>query len=55
MLDAQARLELIDGELVVYRDPSGDDFLSKQSVDRSGAVAPLAAPGSTVHVADLLP
>ncbi len=48
-------LDLHTAALEVYRDPRGDDFLSKQTIDRAGAVAPLAAPHTRVAVADLLP
>lgn len=48
-------LNLDARSLEVYRDPSGDDFLSKQTIDRGGSIAALAAPRTTVRVADLLP
>jgi Uma2 family endonuclease len=48
-------LDLNAQALEVYRDPAGDDFLSKQTIDRNGAIAPLAAPTSVVRVIDLLP
>jgi Uma2 family endonuclease len=48
-------LDLNGGALEVYRDPKGDDFLSKQTIGRDGGIAPLAAPDTLVAVADLLP
>jgi Uma2 family endonuclease len=47
-------LDLNGEALEVYRDPSGDDFLSKQTIDRNGTIAPLSAPTSVVRVVDLL-
>jgi Uma2 family endonuclease len=48
-------LDLNARSLEVYRDPAGDDYLSKQTIDRQGSVAALAAPTATVRVAELLP
>lgn len=41
--------------LLVYRDPRGGDYATQQALGPADAVAPLAAPASTVRVADLLP
>lgn len=49
MLDLNARA------LKVYRDPQGDDFLSKQTIGRDGSIASLAVPDRPVAIADLLP
>ena len=49
MLDLNARA------LEVYRDPQGDDFLSKQTIGRDGGLASLAGPDRPVAIADLLP
>ena len=48
-------LDLNAAALEVYREPRGDDFLSKQTIGRDGGVAPLAAPEMPVAVTDLLP
>ena len=48
-------LDLGTNALEVYRDPRGDDFLSKQTMGRDGVIAPLAASQCPIAVADLLP
>ena len=42
-------------KLLVFRDPSPTGYLSKQSLADTDSVSPLAAPASTIRVADLLP
>ena len=42
-------------KLLVFRDPSPTGYLSKQSLAETDSVSPLAAPASTIRVADLLP
>lgn len=55
-------LNLIDGVLEVYREPAVDPaapfgwrYARREVVASSGRIAPLAAPGAMVAVADLLP
>jgi Uma2 family endonuclease len=40
--------------LLVYRDPQTVDYATQQTLGPADAVSPLAAPASTVRVADLL-
>ena len=40
--------------LLVYRDPRAGDYASRQSLDVTAVVAPLAVPTAGVRVADLL-
>jgi Uma2 family endonuclease len=55
-------LNLVDRVLEVYREPAVDDaapfgwsYARREVIAPAGRVAPLAAPGATVAVADLLP
>src|SRR5262249_8302678 len=42
-------------ELIIYRQPSSSKYLDVQTFIDTDTVSPLAAPDSTVKVADLLP
>jgi Uma2 family endonuclease len=61
LLYAEARipeywvLDLNARELLVFRDPNGTDYNTRQVFGPADAVSPLAAPTATVQVADLLP
>ena len=61
LLYAEARipeywvLDLNAGELLVFRDPNGTDYNTRQVLGPADAVSPLAARTATVQVADLLP
>jgi Uma2 family endonuclease len=61
-LDDYWVLNLVDRVLEVYREPAVDDtapfgwsYARREVIGPAGRVAPLAAPGSMVAVADLLP
>jgi Uma2 family endonuclease len=41
-------------EVAVYRDPRAGDYTTQQALGPADAVSPLAAPATTVQVADLL-
>ncbi len=42
-------------KLLVFRDPSPTGYLTKQTLAETESIAALAAPGSPIRVADLLP
>ncbi len=55
-------LNVVDRQLEVYRDPVADPgepfgfrYASRTDLEPSDTVSPLAAPGATISVADLLP
>ncbi len=48
-------LDLNGQQLLVFRDPHGTAYRSRQAFGPADAVSPLAAPAATVRVADLLP
>ena len=55
-------LNLVDGVLEVYREPAPDSaapfgwrYARREVLDASARVTPLAAPGSSLHVSQLLP
>jgi Uma2 family endonuclease len=49
ILDLQAHC------LEVYRDPVGEDYCSKTTLNADGEIAPVVLPDTEVLVADLLP
>lgn len=55
-------VNLVDRVLEIYREPVADDgapfgwrYASRQRLDAEASIAPIAAPGATIRVADLLP
>ena len=48
-------VNLVDGRLEVHRTPGPDGYASIERLDATRSVSPLAAPGATLPVADLLP
>jgi Uma2 family endonuclease len=48
-------VNLVDGVLEIYRDPSGRAYRDRHRAGRDEVVAPPAAPGGTLTVSDLLP
>jgi Uma2 family endonuclease len=48
-------VDLVSNRLLVFRNPSGTDYLQKPSFAPADRVQPLAAPGQSVLVSDLLP
>lgn len=48
-------LNLMDNQLEVYREPSGEDYRDTRILRVGDEVSPLAAPSATIRVANLLP
>lgn len=48
-------LDIENGELLVFRDPASDQYRLRLTLGPTDTVSPLAAPNSSVIVADLLP
>ncbi len=48
-------VNLTEKQLEVYRDPQGADYTRKTTLRSGQSVAPLAAPESSISVAELLP
>ena len=48
-------LDIEDRQLLVFRDPDASGYRTKLTLAETDTLAPLAAPGGTIRVADLLP
>ena len=48
-------LDVVDRQLIVFREPTATGYQSKQTLAETDTVSPLAAPSAAIRVADLLP
>ena len=48
-------IDVENHQLIMFRNPQGTRYKSVQTLQASDTISPLAAPGATIQVADLLP